>query len=48
MEQKMIVGNAEQLEQELVEKNTIYHDDRIMIIDHLHQMDLLPAPPVRL
>lgn len=48
MEQKMIVGNAEQLEQELVEKNTIYHDDRIMIIDHLHEMDLLPAPPVRL
>lgn len=48
MEQKMIVGNEEPLDRCLVEKASIYQDDRIMIIEHLHEIDLLSAPPVRL
>lgn len=44
----MIVSNAEPQFRCLVDKNTVYHDDRIMIINHLHEMDLLPTPPVRL
>ena len=48
MEQKMIIGNEEPLDQHRVTQTMIYQDDRILIIDHLHEMDLHPNTPIRL
>ena len=48
MEQKMIIGNEEPLDQHRVTQTMIYQDDRILIIDHLHEMDLHPTTPIRL